>query len=74
MRYAVTYSPYREWDDVDTLIVETDTSPLDMAREQLMKMFETYIGDTDIARFVVQGDNGWFCRNLEDTDINMVGQ
>lgn len=74
MRYAVTYSPYREWDDVDTLIVETDTMPLDMTREQLMKMFETYIGDTDIARFVVDGKDSWFCRNLEDTDVNMVGQ
>lgn len=74
MRYAITYSPYREWDDVDTLIVETDTMPLDMTREQLMNMFETYIGDTDIARFVVDGKDGWFCRNLEDTDVSMVGQ
>ena len=74
MRYAITYSPYGEWDDVDTLIVESDITPLDMTKEQLMKMFETYTGDTDIAKLITNGKDNWFCRNLEDTDVNMVRQ
>lgn len=74
MRYAITFTPDDTWNTTDTLLVETDTSPVDMTNEQLFAMFETYTGDSDLAKQVVDEPERWFCRNLEDTDVNMVGQ
>ena len=75
MRYAITYTTDREWNSVDTFIVETDTSPLNMTKEQLTKMFEAYIGDGVVSEnLATDYKDNWFIRNLEDTDINMVGQ
>ena len=75
MRYAVTFTTDDTWNTTDTLILETDISPLDMDRQQLVTMFETYLGgDTEIAEQVVSEPERWFLRNLGDTDVNMVGQ
>ena len=74
MRYAITFTSDGTWNTADTLILETDTNPLDMSDEQLMKMFEAYTGDLDMADEIVKEKEHWFCRNLEDTDVNMVGQ
>ena len=74
MRYAVTFTSDDTWTTTDTLILETDTSPVDMSDEQLMKMFEAYTGDLDMADEIVKEKERWFCRNLGDTDVNMVGQ
>lgn len=74
MRYAITFTSDDTWTTTDTLILETDTSPVDMSDEQLMKMFESYTGDTDMAGEIVSEKERWFCRNLEDTDVNMVRQ
>lgn len=70
MRYAVTYTKDDTWNTTDTIIVETDISPLDMTNEQLIKMFETY---TDDAEEIVAEPERWFLRNLEDTDVVMKG-
>lgn len=75
MRYAITYTTDGEWDSVDTFIVETDTSPMEMDDKQLTKMFESYIGDSIVAEnLATDYKDHWFCRNLGDTDVNMVGQ
>ena len=75
MRYAVTFTTDDTWNTTDTLILETDVSPLDMERQQLVTMFETYLGgDTEMAEQVVSEPERWFLRNLGDTDVNMVGQ
>lgn len=75
MRYAVTFTTDDTWNTTDTLILETDVSPLDMDRQQLVTMFETYLGgDTEMAEQVVTEPERWFLRNLGDTDVNMVGQ
>lgn len=75
MRYAVTFTTDDTWNTTDTLILETDVSPLDMNRQQLVTMFETYLGgDTEMAEQVVSEPERWFLRNLGDTDVNMVGQ
>lgn len=75
MRYAVTFTTDDTWNTTDTLILETDVSPLDMDRQQLVTMFETYFGgDTEMAEQVVSEPERWFLRNLGDTDVNMVGQ
>lgn len=75
MRYAVTFTTDDTWNTTDTLILETDVSPLDMDRQQLVTMFETYLGgDTEMAEQVVIEPERWFLRNLGDTDVNMVGQ
>lgn len=75
MRYAVTFTTDDTWNTTDTLILETDVSPLDMDRQQLVTMFETYLGgDTEMAEQVVSEPERWFLRNLGDTDVNMVGQ
>lgn len=74
MRYALTFTSDDTWDATDTLILEADTCPLDMSDEQLIKIFESYTGDTDIASEIVKERERWFCRNLEDTDINMARQ
>lgn len=75
MRYAVTFTTDDTWNTTDTLILETDVSPLDMDRQQLVTMFETYLGgDTEMAEQVVAEKERWFLRNLGDTDVNMVGQ
>lgn len=75
MRYAVTFTTDDTWDTTDTLILETDVSPLDMDKQQLVTMFETYLGgDTEMAEQVVSEPERWFLRNLGDTDVNMVGQ
>ena len=73
MRYAVTFTTDDTWNTADTLILETDTSPVDMNNEQLMKMFESYTSDTDMADEIVRERERWFCRNLEDTDVFMRG-
>lgn len=70
MRYAITFTTDDTWDTVDTFIVETDTSPVDMTDEQLLKMFETY---TTSAEEIVAEPERWFLRNLEDTDVFMRG-
>lgn len=72
MRYAITFTPDDTWTVTDTLILETDISPVDMTREQLITIFETYTGDSEIAEQVVSGRDWWFCRNLGDTDVYMV--
>ena len=75
MRYAVTFTTDDTWNTTDTLILETDVSPLDMERQQLVTLFETYLGgDTEMAEQVVSEPERWFLRNLGDTDVNMVGQ
>lgn len=75
MRYAVTFTTDDTWNTTDTLILETDVSPLDMDRQQLVTMFETYLGgDTEMAEQVALEPERWFLRNLGDTDVNMVGQ
>lgn len=76
MRYAITFITDKEnWNTIDTFIVETDTNPLDMDEEQATKMFETYIGDSVIAeKLATDYKDNWFATNLEDTDVNMVGQ
>ena len=74
MRYAITFTSDDTWTTTDTLILETDTSPVDMSDEQLMKMFESYTGDLDMANEIVSEKERWFCRNLEDTDVDMVRQ
>ena len=74
MRYAVTFTSDDTWTTTDTLILETDTSPVDMSDEQLIKMFEAYTNDLDMADEIVKEPERWFCRNLGDTDVNMVGQ
>lgn len=75
MRYAVTFTTDDTWNTTDTLILETDVSPLDMNKQQLVTMFETYLGgDTEMAEQVVSEPERWFLRNLGDTDVNMVGQ
>lgn len=74
MRYAITFTSDDTWTTTDTLILETDTSPVDMSDEQLMKMFEAYTGDLDMADEIVRERERWFCRNLGDTDVNMRGQ
>lgn len=75
MRYAITFTSDDTWNTTDTLIVDTDTSPVDMSDEQLIKMFETYLGgDTDMANEIVAEKERWFCRNLEDTDVDMARQ
>ena len=65
MRYAITFTSDESWNTVDTLIVETDTNPFDMTKEQLIKMFEAYIIDSDVASEVANNQDYWFCRNLE---------
>lgn len=75
MRYAVTFTTDDTWNTTDTLILETEVSPLDMDRQQLVTMFEAYLGgDTEMAEQVVSEPERWFLRNLGDTDVNMVGQ
>lgn len=75
MRYAVTFTIDETWDTVDTFILESDTNPNDMNEEQLTKMFETYITDGIVASNLASDyKRYWFCRNLGDTDVNMVGQ
>ena len=75
MRYAITFTTDETWNTVDTFIVETDTNPMDMSEEQLTKMFETYTTDSIISEnLATDFKDNWFCRNLEDTDVNMVGQ
>lgn len=75
MRYAITFTIDDTWNTADTLILETDTNPLDMDRQQLVTMFESYLGgDTEKAEQVTEEPERWFLRNLDDTDVNMVGQ
>lgn len=75
MRYAVTFTTDDTWNTTDTLILETDVSPIDMDRQQLLTMFETYLGgDTEMAEQVVSEPERWFLRNLGDTDVDMVRQ
>lgn len=74
MRYALTFTTDDTWTTTDTLLVETDISLVDMADEQIATIIETYTGDSDQAKAVVAERERWFCRNLEDTDVNMVGQ
>lgn len=75
MRYAVTFTTDDTWNTTDTLILETDVSPLDMDRQQLVTMFETYLGgDTEMAEQVASEPERWFLRNLGDTDVDMVRQ
>ena len=71
MRYAITFSTDDTWLSVDTFIVETDISPVDMTNEQLLKMFEAY--NPDYAEEIVAEPERWFLRNLEDTDVFMRG-
>lgn len=75
MRYAVTFTTDETWNTVDTFILESDTNPIDMNEERLTKMFEAYITDSIVASNLASDYKGyWFCRNLGDTDVNMVGQ
>ena len=74
MRYAITFTSDDTWNTTDTFILETDTSPVDMSDEQLMKMFEAYTGDLDVADEIVKEKERWFCRKLGDTDVNMRGE
>lgn len=74
MRYAITFTTDDTWNTTDTLIVETDVSPVDMTEGQVIAMIESYTGDSDLAKRVAEESERWFCRNLEDTDVNMVEQ
>lgn len=71
MRYAVTFTIDKDWNTVDTFIVETDVSPMDMSDEQLTFMFEGYIMDSDEAKQVALDGDLWFIRHLDDTDVMM---
>lgn len=71
MRYAVTFTIDKDWNTVDTFIVETDVSPMDMSDEQLTFMFEGYIMDSDEAKKVALDGDLWFIRHLDDTDVMM---
>lgn len=73
MRYAITFTTDDTWNTVDTIIVETDISVVDMSKQQLVKMFESYTGDDDIAKEIVKEKERWYCRNLDDTDVFMKG-
>lgn len=70
MRYAITFTKDDSWNTVDTFIVETDITPLDMTNDQLVEMFESY---TDDAEEIVAESERWFLKNLEDTDVFMQG-
>ena len=72
MKYAITYTLDNTWDGVDTLLVETDTCPLDMPPEQLADIFEAYTHDRPSAEWVVE-EKMWFVRNVEDTDVDNRG-
>ena len=75
MRYAITFTTDREsWNSVDTFIVETDENPLDMTKEQIITMFDTYVCDTDIAEKLADDEDLWFIHNVDDTDVSMRGQ
>lgn len=71
MRYAVTFTKDGDWNTVDTFIVETDVSPMDMSDEQKIDMFEAYIMDSDEAEKVASDSDLWFIRHLDDTDVMM---
>lgn len=71
MRFAVTFTTDGEWSSVDTFIVETDTHLKDMSHDELVTMFETYIGDSDDAEELVSNKEHWFCHELDSTDVIM---
>lgn len=74
MRYAVTFTIDKDWNSVDTIIVEADVCPLDMTFEQLFKIFKGYgLNEVD-AECIASNGELWFCRNLEDTDVYVVGK
>lgn len=71
MRYAVTFTIDGDWNTVDTFIVETDVSPMEMADQKLIDMFESYICDSDDAEKIASDSDLWFIRHLDDTDVMM---
>lgn len=74
MKYAITYALDDTWESVDTLLVETDTCPLDMPYEELADIFDAYacLGRERALALAKDGDC-WFVRNVEDTDVDNRG-
>ena len=72
MKYAITYALDDTWDSVDTLIVETDTNPLDMPDDELAGIFEADGIDHPQAMAIVE-EGMWFARNTDDVDVSDIG-
>lgn len=75
MKYAITYALDDTWESVDTLLVETNTNPLDMPAEELADIFDTYacLG-RERALALAKDEDYWFVRNVEDTDVDNRGE
>lgn len=74
MRYAVTFSIENDWTTTDTFIVEADVNPIDMTEGQKIRMFEQYIFNQDDAKKVALDEVLWFAINIDDVNVNMVGE
>ena len=70
-KYAVTYTIDNDWQSVDTMLVETDTNPRDMTSEELFKMFDGSVYNSEQAKMLANEPELWFSRNVEDTDVRL---
>lgn len=71
MKYAITYTPNGDWNNVDTVLVETPINPLDMTNVELKEMFKIIIDDEDCAELLSRDAEHWFVRNAYDTDYKL---
>lgn len=70
MKYAITYALDDTWQSVDTLLVESDSNPLDMPSEEMADIFEAYGIEAERAKELAKDSDYWFIRNADDVDVN----
>ena len=77
MRYALTFTNPEtyDWNETDTIILETPKNPLDISLDTLAGVLaEKANYDYDKSEWSdILANDSWYVRNCEDTDVDLWG-
>lgn len=75
MRYALTFTNPNtyDWNETNTIILETPVNPLDMSLDNLAGVLAEKAGyDYDKSEWSdILGNDSWYVRNCEDVDVDL---
>lgn len=76
MRYALTFTNPEtyDWNETDTIIIESNTNPIDMDIKKLANLISANTRYYGVEKdwIATLGNDSWFVRNCDDVDLDLT--